>query len=148
MDDRYLWFEERGVSFSPLTITWFTSNLNKYFVNIARKYPRVCFGWFSVGAAVGLLTVVGAEMLLLVNVWQLFASPTAPPPLTPVVIYMISSLEIPGVNVPWSQMGYYLGALMVSGIVHEAGHAIAAASEGVGLRGFGIFFMGFYPGAF
>ncbi|KAG0016559.1 hypothetical protein BGZ80_009134 [Entomortierella chlamydospora] len=34
---------------------------------------------------------------------------------------------IPGVTLPLSHLPYYLIALLVSGIFHEAGHAVAAA---------------------
>lgn len=33
---------------------------------------------------------------------------------------------MPGVNVPWSQVLYYLITLTVSGVFHEFGHAISA----------------------
>ena len=35
-------------------------------------------------------------------------------------------LKVPGVNLPTSQLGYYLLTLLVCGIFHELGHAIAA----------------------
>ncbi len=34
--------------------------------------------------------------------------------------------KIPGVNVPTSHLGYYFVALIVSGVFHELGHALAA----------------------
>jgi len=33
---------------------------------------------------------------------------------------------MPGVNLPMDQMGYYLLTLLVCGIFHEFGHAVAA----------------------
>ena len=33
---------------------------------------------------------------------------------------------MPGVNVPWSQVLYYLITLTISGVFHEFGHAISA----------------------
>lgn len=33
---------------------------------------------------------------------------------------------MPGVNVPWSQVLYYLLTLTISGVFHEFGHAISA----------------------
>ena len=33
---------------------------------------------------------------------------------------------MPGVNLPWSHIVYYLVTLTLSGIVHEVGHALAA----------------------
>ena len=34
---------------------------------------------------------------------------------------------MPGVNLPLSQVGYYLATLLICAVIHEAGHAIAAA---------------------
>ncbi|KAF9121240.1 Membrane-bound transcription factor site-2 protease [Mortierella sp. 14UC] len=55
---------------------------------------------------------------------------------------------IPGVTLPLSHLPYYLIALLVSGIVHEAGHAIAAAREKTQVSSTGIFLYILYPGAF
>ncbi|KAJ3277523.1 Membrane-bound transcription factor site-2 protease [Borealophlyctis nickersoniae] len=55
---------------------------------------------------------------------------------------------IPGVNMPLYAIGYYLIALFFSAIIHEAGHALSAASERVPVQSVGIFFYVLYPGAF
>lgn len=38
----------------------------------------------------------------------------------------ISSLQVPGVNLPISDIGYYVATLVICSVVHELGHAIAA----------------------
>ncbi|KAF9188832.1 Membrane-bound transcription factor site-2 protease [Haplosporangium sp. Z 767] len=55
---------------------------------------------------------------------------------------------IPGVTFPLSHLPYYLLALLVSGVIHEAGHAIAAAREKIQVSSTGIFLYILYPGAF
>jgi len=35
-------------------------------------------------------------------------------------------VQIPGVNLPATEAGYYFVALMLSGVLHEIGHAMAA----------------------
>eukprot|EP00116_Pleurobrachia_bachei_P001447 sb/3461709/ len=55
---------------------------------------------------------------------------------------------VPGVNLPSSQILPYLGTLLLAGIFHEAGHALAAAREGVSLVGSGLFLFLIYPAAF
>ncbi|KFH68772.1 hypothetical protein MVEG_05577 [Podila verticillata NRRL 6337] len=55
---------------------------------------------------------------------------------------------IPGVTLPISHLPYYLIALLVSGVVHEAGHAIAAARERTQISSSGILLYILYPGAF
>ncbi|KAI8372667.1 hypothetical protein EDC96DRAFT_438569 [Choanephora cucurbitarum] len=47
-----------------------------------------------------------------------------------------------------SHIGYYLIALAVCGIFHEAGHAIAAYSQGIAIQSSGMFILYLYPGAF
>ncbi|KAF9972819.1 hypothetical protein BGZ73_004003, partial [Actinomortierella ambigua] len=55
---------------------------------------------------------------------------------------------IPGVTLPRAHLPYYLIALFISGIIHEAGHAFAAARERTQLSSSGIFLYILYPGAF
>ncbi|KAJ2823687.1 hypothetical protein FBU31_004205 [Coemansia sp. 'formosensis'] len=55
---------------------------------------------------------------------------------------------IPGVTMPLGHLWYYLLSLVACAVVHELGHALAAARAGIGLRSFGLFVLGVYPGAF
>ncbi|KAI8362982.1 hypothetical protein B0O80DRAFT_3582 [Mortierella sp. GBAus27b] len=55
---------------------------------------------------------------------------------------------VPGITLPLSHLPYYLVALLVSGVFHEAGHALAAAREGTKVSSTGIFLYILYPGAF
>ncbi|KAJ3318170.1 Membrane-bound transcription factor site-2 protease [Blyttiomyces sp. JEL0837] len=55
---------------------------------------------------------------------------------------------IPGVNLPLHTLGYYFIALAIAGVVHEFGHAIAAAAERVPVQLAGFFVFVIYPGAF
>ena len=36
------------------------------------------------------------------------------------------SMQVPGVNLPTSQLVYFFSALLLSGVIHELGHAVAA----------------------
>ncbi|KAJ2074592.1 hypothetical protein GGI03_002242 [Coemansia sp. RSA 2337] len=55
---------------------------------------------------------------------------------------------IPGVTMPLGHLWYYLLSLIICAVVHELGHALAAARANIRLRSFGLFVMGVYPGAF
>ncbi|CAO3613921.1 unnamed protein product [Cunninghamella blakesleeana] len=55
---------------------------------------------------------------------------------------------IPGVTLPMSHIGYYLLSLLICGVFHEAGHAIASFTEKVPIQSCGIFIYYIYPGAF
>jgi S2P endopeptidase len=52
------------------------------------------------------------------------------------------------VTLPLEHLGYYLVALLVSGVIHEAGHAIASFHEHIPINHSGIFLYIVYPGAF
>ncbi|KAI9304825.1 hypothetical protein BJ944DRAFT_162883 [Cunninghamella echinulata] len=47
-----------------------------------------------------------------------------------------------------SHIGYYLTSLLICGVFHEAGHAIASFTERVPIQSCGIFIYYIYPGAF
>ncbi len=55
---------------------------------------------------------------------------------------------MPGVNLPMSQIGFYMLTLLVCAVLHEAGHALAALREKVRLHGFGFVILGIFPGAY
>ncbi|MEE6469272.1 hypothetical protein FKM82_008559 [Ascaphus truei] len=55
---------------------------------------------------------------------------------------------VPGVNLPISQLTYFFSAILISGVIHEVGHGVAAIREQVRFNGFGIFIFTVYPGAF
>uniref|UniRef100_A0AC35TFM7 Membrane-bound transcription factor site-2 protease n=1 Tax=Rhabditophanes sp. KR3021 TaxID=114890 RepID=A0AC35TFM7_9BILA len=55
---------------------------------------------------------------------------------------------IPGVNLPLNQIPLFIFVLIVCGIFHELGHAIAAVYSNVKVNGFGFFMVVVYPGAF
>lgn len=34
--------------------------------------------------------------------------------------------QVPGVNLPISQLTYFFSAILISGVIHEVGHGVAA----------------------
>lgn len=44
---------------------------------------------------------------------------------------------LPGVNLPLEEVGFYVATIMLSTIVHELGHALAAVLEDIPVTGFG-----------
>ncbi|GCB76031.1 hypothetical protein scyTo_0019835, partial [Scyliorhinus torazame] len=60
----------------------------------------------------------------------------------------ILQVVVPGVNLPISQMVYFFSAILISGVIHEVGHGVAAVREQVRFNGFGVFIFVIYPGAF
>lgn len=62
----------------------------------------------------------------------------------------VAKLQIllPGVNLPVNQVLYYIIALLICSVVHEAGHGIAAVLEEVQVSGFGLQFLFIIPVAY
>ena len=134
------WMERYGVTVSFAYIRYYTTGLNRAFyksVNCSKPLSRV---WFGAGTVVGVLLLFISVCLLVFTPFQ--ALQTSDPShrvLTPVM---------PGVNLPWSEGAYYAVALVLCGVFHEAGHAMAASLEQVRVNGFGVFLLFVYPGAF
>lgn len=131
--------ENNGISLSICQVRWYTTSFNRSFVRFGKMHPYLLHVWFSVGVVVGVLLMFASVVILCLTLYKAFAKDAPEQVLTPVM---------PGVNVPWSQVLYYLITLTVSGVFHEFGHAISAVREQVRVNGFGMFFMAVYPGAF
>ncbi|XP_015760000.1 PREDICTED: membrane-bound transcription factor site-2 protease-like [Acropora digitifera] len=131
--------ENNGVTLSICQVRWYTTRFNRSFVKFVQVQPYMLHLWFSFGVFVGALLMISSVVILCLTLYKAFTQNAPDQVLTPVM---------PGVNVPWSQVLYYLITLTISGIFHEFGHAISAVREQVRVNGFGMFFMLIYPGAF
>ncbi|EDO41093.1 predicted protein [Nematostella vectensis] len=131
--------EDHGITMSLCQIRWYTTQLNRWFIWFGRLHPYLLHLWFSLGVFVGVGLMALSVMVLSLTLYQAFTKEAPEQVLTPVM---------PGVNLPWSQLMYYLITLAVSGVFHEMGHAVAAVREQVRVNGFGMFFMAIYPGAY
>ncbi len=132
--------EEWGISLSFAHVRCYTTKLNRMFQHFSNCSKSMCRAWFNLGVLIGVLLLVGSILVLSFTLCQSFI--TAGPServLTPVM---------PGVNLPWNDIAYYLLTLAVCGIFHEFGHALAASTEQVRVNGFGLFMLFLYPGAF
>ncbi|CAB3983566.1 membrane-bound transcription factor site-2 protease-like [Paramuricea clavata] len=131
--------DENGLSFSFGHIRWYTTKFNRCFFRWGKHYPSLTQAWFTAGACFGVCVMVVSVLILSWTLSQALTKNSPEQVLTPVM---------PGINLPWSHILYYLLTLTLAGIVHEVGHALAAVREQVRVNGFGIFFMVLYPGAF
>ncbi|XP_013407159.1 membrane-bound transcription factor site-2 protease isoform X2 [Lingula anatina] len=137
----YIEFLERtGISLSVGQIRWYTKCLNRVFLRMGQWKPRYLRTWFTAGVVFGMVAMLLSVCLLTLMVYNtLTRQHIEQQVLTPVM---------PGVNLPMNQIFYYLLTLLVCGILHEVGHAVAAVREQVRVNGFGIFILAVYPGAF
>ncbi|XP_028333105.1 membrane-bound transcription factor site-2 protease [Gouania willdenowi] len=141
-----LWLSSRGLMLSPFHVRWQTTVFNRLFAYCARINPRVLYIWFSGGLVFGIAAMVGSVVLLVKTLQQTYAQMTTDNPR--IGGQQALQVVVPGFNLPTSQLGYFFSALLLSGVIHELGHAVAALREQVRVNGFGMFVFVVYPGAF
>lgn len=138
---QYLHFlDKTGLSVHICQLRWYSPIFNRIFLRIGQWRPGFLRMWFNVGVLVSLVVMLLSVFLLSLLVFNTIQQkPVDQQVLTPVM---------PGVNLPVSQIWYYMLTLLICGILHEVGHAIAAVREQVRVNGFGVFLLLMYPGAF
>ncbi|XP_056440625.1 membrane-bound transcription factor site-2 protease isoform X1 [Gadus chalcogrammus] len=140
------WLGSHGVTLSPFQLRWQTTMFNRLFAYCARINPHALYLWFSSGVVFGVVAMVGSVVLLARTLQQTLAQMTSDSPR--MAGQQALQVVIPGVNLPTSQLLYFFSALLLSGVIHELGHAVAALREQVRVNGFGMFVFVVYPGAF
>lgn len=151
-----------GLHISLFQIRIRGSCLNRHMNQLSPLFAKVFRVWFSLGAVFGVLLMVISPIilgtaLLGVNIASNFQTSLTFSNLEADV--MIPSFSgavqsstlnplIPGVTVPIFHIVYLFLVLLLSGIVHEMGHALSAASESVKVETSGCFLALLYPGAF
>ncbi|KAK7494826.1 hypothetical protein BaRGS_00013953 [Batillaria attramentaria] len=138
---QYLHFlDKTGLSVSICQLRWYSPAFNRCFLRLGQWRPAFLRLWFTAGVFFALVTMLLSVFLLSLLAFNTVRQkPVEQQVLTPVM---------PGVNLPSSQIWYYLLTLLVCGILHEVGHAVAAVREQVRVNGFGLFMLIMYPGAF
>ncbi|CAG5896227.1 unnamed protein product [Menidia menidia] len=140
------WLASRGLMLSPFHVRWQTTMFNRLFAHCARINPRALYLWFNSGLVFGVVAMFGSVVLLVRTLQQTYAQMTTDNPR--IGGQQALQVVVPGVNLPTSQLAYFFSALLLSGILHELGHAVAALREQVRVNGFGMFVFVVYPGAF
>ncbi len=134
----------------PMQLRWSTHRLNRTFTRLGAWRPRLVRAWFSVGAVATLLLVFPSMVLLVRTLLNaiLPAPASAEGDSERNTDRIVLQPVLPGVNLPLGDLGYYFVTLLVCSVVHEAGHAAAAAAEDVRVLGFGAFVLFLLPAAF
>ncbi|CAN8196782.1 unnamed protein product [Coccothraustes coccothraustes] len=140
------WLLTYGLSVSPFHLRWQTALFNRQFYNWGRWKPKFLYLWFSVGMVFGIVAMFGSVILLGKTLLQTLTQmlTEAPKAQNDRMLQVV----VPGVNLPISQLTYFFSAILISGVIHEVGHGVAAIREQVRFNGFGIFIFIVYPGAF
>ncbi|XP_073421942.1 membrane-bound transcription factor site-2 protease isoform X3 [Dendrobates tinctorius] len=140
------WLSAHGISIAPFHIRWQTTIFNRLFYKWGRWKPYFLYIWFSMGMVFGILAMFGSMILLgrtLLQTLNQMMTDT-PGPQNDRMLQVV----VPGVNLPISQLTYFFSAILLSGVIHEVGHGVAAVRETVRFNGFGMFIFVVYPGAF
>uniref|UniRef100_A0A3P8UKL0 Membrane-bound transcription factor site-2 protease n=1 Tax=Cynoglossus semilaevis TaxID=244447 RepID=A0A3P8UKL0_CYNSE len=123
------WLSSRGLSLSPFHLRWQTTMFNGLFSYCARIRPGALYVWFTSGLVFGVVSMLGSVVLLIRTLQQTITQMTTNNP--GAGGQQALQVVVPGVNLPTNQLGYFFLALLLSGIIHELGHAVAALREQV-----------------
>lgn len=135
--------ERNGLSLRLLRVQFYFTRFNRVVHQLGRKKPRFLYWWFTLGAAVSILSIAPAVWVLATSAMSMSRSAATGKPEV-----QILEPAMPGINLPISDIFYYISTLVVCSIFHEFGHALAAVRENVRIQGCGLFVLGIFPGAF
>uniref|UniRef100_A0A1B6E0Q3 Membrane-bound transcription factor site-2 protease n=1 Tax=Clastoptera arizonana TaxID=38151 RepID=A0A1B6E0Q3_9HEMI len=135
----YLYFlKNTGLQIKFLRIHWFTTVFNRLIQKWGSFRPKLQLAWFNAGAwmAIGLMPLALALLIhsIYVNLRHTVKNDIVTVSLDSTTLQPM----VPGINMPLSEIGYYMLTLLVCSIVHEFGHAIAAVREDARVIGIGM----------
>ncbi|KAI1294908.1 Membrane-bound transcription factor site-2 protease [Halotydeus destructor] len=131
-----------GLSVKPFYLRWHTSRYSHMWSALTRPLGRFWDVWFHFGFLFTLFIIPAAVSLLIINLCNhLIASDRSPDS-------EVFQAVLPGVNIPTSELVYYVTALFIASILHEAGHAMAATRVNLRVDGIGLMVFAIIPAAF
>jgi S2P endopeptidase len=137
------------IELRPLFVRVDSTAFNRLMYRIART-NRVWLlrVWFHVGALWGAVLLVAAPFVMLFALWQTLCALAAPAGGDDEQPALVLTPIIPGFNVPAHELLLYVFAVALGAMVHEAGHAIAAAALECRINSIGFFVAFIAPGVF
>ncbi|KAL2484383.1 Peptidase M50 family protein [Forsythia ovata] len=135
--------------FSNTVSCWYCDfkflSLNEPLFRFGRRHSRYLRVWFSMGIGFSLAALVGVTVVLLWELAQALLAYAGNAQLGNSVFNPFPLIH--GLNISLPSIGYLCISSVISVFIHELGHALAAASEGVHMEYFAIFLAVFFPGA-
>ncbi|KAK9863384.1 hypothetical protein WJX84_000295 [Apatococcus fuscideae] len=138
-----------------------TTALNRLFYQAGRHQQVLLRQWFSMGVLVAAMLATSALFIMAREImqtvqWAVVVARDDRMVNVPIPGTLTDgrsqgwgmALWLPGYTVPWSHAVFLWLATCISVSVHEAGHALAAASEGVGVHYVAAFSLLLLPGAY
>ncbi|CAK0736192.1 hypothetical protein CVIRNUC_000706 [Coccomyxa viridis] len=146
------YFGLRQLRLSLFSASYSSTSFNRSFTRFGRQNSKLLRAWFTCGVVVAPMLAVSISFILVRELWNAAAwlhgltgdVPAAGRQGEP---GLALELVLPGLTVPWAHAVYLWVATALSLAVHEAGHGLAAAAEGVGLGGVSLFLILLLPGA-
>ncbi|CAD5328516.1 unnamed protein product [Arabidopsis thaliana] len=114
------------------------SNFNEPIFRLGRRFSGVLKVWFSIGLGFGVASLILVTVFLLL---QFHSNPLFSNRLTSAVFGFS-----PSTRVSLSGIAYVLVSTVITVSVHELGHALAAASEGIQMEYIAVFIAAIFPG--
>ncbi|XP_019706630.1 membrane-bound transcription factor site-2 protease homolog isoform X2 [Elaeis guineensis] len=124
-------------------------NLNEHIFSFGRRYARFLHVWFTVGVAFSFIALLGVSLMLLwgsAGPYHLQSRDMGINGLSVSWLFGFSSL-VPGLSLSIMDVGIMIVSTLMSVALHEFGHAVAAASEGLPIEYIAIFLAVLFPGA-
>ncbi|KAK4259851.1 hypothetical protein QN277_006141 [Acacia crassicarpa] len=125
------------------------SALNKPLFYFGRRHSKILKVWFSIGVGFALSALLGVTLILLLEltrVLHLCNGYNKLGSLTRTLFFGFPSLHS-GLSLSLADVGYICISTIISVLVHELGHAVSAASEGIQIEYIAIFIAVLFPGA-
>lgn len=134
-----------GLTVKIFRLQWHTTAFNRSIVKWSTKYPKLFYYSFTVGVYFVFALVPLASILLTISAFHIADKSSDTSKINENI-----RLEIllPGVNLPFDEIGFYVVSLAICSIVHELGHGLAAVLEDVAVKGFGMHVMFVIPIAY
>ncbi|XP_043485760.1 membrane-bound transcription factor site-2 protease [Polistes fuscatus] len=142
----YIYFlKNTGLEVHLMRIKWFTTVFNRKIIKWGMDRSKFWTAWFNTGVIISIIIlpiVMIAILRATFNIWA--AGPSADTKNSAVLLEPM----LPGVDIPFNELGYYTITLAICTIVHELGHALAAVREDVQLYGVGMLLVFTIPVAY
>ncbi|XP_060196871.1 membrane-bound transcription factor site-2 protease homolog [Lycium barbarum] len=126
-----------------------SSILNQPLFRFGRTYSRYLKAWFSMGVGFSLAVLSAVTVILLYEIGQILCLYYGNSQMSNVMSeYLFGfSSTISGLTISVADVGYLCISSIISVSVHELGHALAAASEGIQMEYIAVFLAVLFPGA-
>ncbi|KAM7263256.1 hypothetical protein ACFE04_000939 [Oxalis oulophora] len=126
-----------------------TTKLNQTLSDIGASYPTFFNSWFSIGVGfsfTALLTVTLILLWELATALRILRGDTGAHHVIGNLLFGFSP-SVYGFSISLVDSGYLLISTLISVFIHEFGHALAAASEGMQMEYIAVFLACLFPGA-